>query len=382
MIPLELERTATAEQRRAAILHELVHVQRSDPAWNLLLRVVEAVYWFHPLMWLLSRSIAATRELVCDSVCAQHLGTESYSGALIELAGRLKRSPRLTLGLAMARTSRLGRRLEALRRAGPRLRSRLRPAQAAAIAVPVAVLVLGSASIRLVAAVAPPASNQAESPEVPVVLAGRLIDAQGEPFGEIELQVEIENWVPGPGEDKTSERRLKTDREGRFSLEFVPEPRPEGTTVFRFHSDGFMAYGTGGWSPAELRQATLGDLITQRRFRKQGRILDPDGQPIAGARVFAVPEVDKESQHEDSEHLFERVEADRSGRFAVHLPRERTVGLIVRSDRGALRGCWFPRGKSSPRDPAPARHGPRRKGPRPERAAGAGLCCDRGEQRP
>jgi beta-lactamase regulating signal transducer with metallopeptidase domain len=43
VIPSELLDTATAEQRGAAILHELAHVQRADFAWQLLLRIVEAI---------------------------------------------------------------------------------------------------------------------------------------------------------------------------------------------------------------------------------------------------------------------------------------------------------------------------------------------------
>ena len=159
LIPSELENTATAEQRAAVILHELVHIERSDFLWQMLLRTVEAIYWFHPLQWLLSRQTASTRELVCDAICARQLGTPRYASALIELAGRLKKSSLPVVGLAMARTSRLRRRLVSLYRVRLDLRHRPSRAQITVVATLIGAIVFGAGALTPLAAVAQRAAS-------------------------------------------------------------------------------------------------------------------------------------------------------------------------------------------------------------------------------
>lgn len=111
------ERLASADTKTidAILLHELAHVRRADYAWNLLLRLVQAFYWPNPLLWLVGRSVARVREQACDEVCIHWLGgAAGYRATLVELAGSLLRRPLAALGMAMAGSSRLQRRLEQL----------------------------------------------------------------------------------------------------------------------------------------------------------------------------------------------------------------------------------------------------------------------------
>ena len=95
----------------AVLLHELAHIRRGDYAWNLARAVVQVVYWPHPLAWLAGRWLAAAREGACDDLCVHALGgPATYRAALLDVADGLARRPGPALGLAMARTSRLGRR--------------------------------------------------------------------------------------------------------------------------------------------------------------------------------------------------------------------------------------------------------------------------------
>ena len=66
--------TAPSGHADAVLLHELAHVRRGDYPWNVLLRLVEAVYWPHPLVWVLGRAIAELRERACDDLCVHELG--------------------------------------------------------------------------------------------------------------------------------------------------------------------------------------------------------------------------------------------------------------------------------------------------------------------
>jgi bla regulator protein BlaR1 len=54
-------------EQRAVLNHELVHLSAQHPLCLFLQRIVEAIYWFHPLVWWASRQAAAAREFRCDA---------------------------------------------------------------------------------------------------------------------------------------------------------------------------------------------------------------------------------------------------------------------------------------------------------------------------
>jgi len=55
------------QSEQVAILkHELAHLTLRHPLHLFLQRIVEAVYWYHPLVWWASRRAAAAREIRCD----------------------------------------------------------------------------------------------------------------------------------------------------------------------------------------------------------------------------------------------------------------------------------------------------------------------------
>lgn len=71
----------------AAILsHELAHIRRYDLMVNLLQRVVEALLFFHPITWWISRRVSIERENCCDDLAAACMGRLSYAGALLQMA--------------------------------------------------------------------------------------------------------------------------------------------------------------------------------------------------------------------------------------------------------------------------------------------------------
>jgi RND family efflux transporter MFP subunit len=117
VLPETLVESASAATIDAVLLHELAHVRRGDYGWNVLLRLVQALYWPHPLVWLIGRLIAGVREQACDDLCVAWLGgAASYCATLLEVTTGLLRRPRESLGLAMTRSTQLGRRLASLAR--------------------------------------------------------------------------------------------------------------------------------------------------------------------------------------------------------------------------------------------------------------------------
>lgn len=56
----------TKEEQLLLLSHELYHCKAKDNFWRLLSSIVLSVYWFDPLVWLLSRSFCTQCELCCD----------------------------------------------------------------------------------------------------------------------------------------------------------------------------------------------------------------------------------------------------------------------------------------------------------------------------
>ena len=101
---------------RAILAHELAHARNQDLAWNLAAHLASILLWFHPLAWRIRAAHAAACDAVCDAVAADLLGdVASYGRTLARLAVRAA-WPSPAHGLAMARTSDVRRRLDALNR--------------------------------------------------------------------------------------------------------------------------------------------------------------------------------------------------------------------------------------------------------------------------
>lgn len=85
------------ENLRFILLHELSHLKRGDVLLNALLLLLQAVYWFNPLIWLLFRTMREDMELLNDAYVLRCIGQEqgkAYSRALLEV---LAKSSRLSL---------------------------------------------------------------------------------------------------------------------------------------------------------------------------------------------------------------------------------------------------------------------------------------------
>jgi|GEM_PF-6420296 len=150
VLPEKLVDSASRSTMDAVIIHELAHVQRGDYAWNLMRRVVQAVYWPHPLSWPLGAVVASVREQACDDLCVHWMGgADDYRATLLTVAENLVRRPGTALGMAMTRSTRLRRRLLHIAMSSGRARCLLqRPARALiALTAIVTVALLGSIQV-------------------------------------------------------------------------------------------------------------------------------------------------------------------------------------------------------------------------------------------
>ncbi|MFG6442119.1 M56 family metallopeptidase [Roseateles sp. LKC17W] len=73
LLPAALLSRLPVDLLEALLAHELAHVRRWDYAANLLQSVVEALLFFHPVVWWLSARLRSERELVADEISAELL---------------------------------------------------------------------------------------------------------------------------------------------------------------------------------------------------------------------------------------------------------------------------------------------------------------------
>ncbi|MDR7299140.1 D-alanyl-D-alanine endopeptidase (penicillin-binding protein 7) [Pelomonas aquatica] len=74
LLPAALLSRLPVDLLEALLAHELAHVRRWDYLANLLQSAVEALFFFHPVVWWLSARMRAERELVADEISAALLG--------------------------------------------------------------------------------------------------------------------------------------------------------------------------------------------------------------------------------------------------------------------------------------------------------------------
>ena len=109
LLPEELVDSDDPSRLRMALNHELAHIERRDIAANALQRLVEALFFFHPLVWYASRLLTHERERVCDNwVIAQGADADRYAEFLADLAERAVRRQRLA-GVALCENGLVGR---------------------------------------------------------------------------------------------------------------------------------------------------------------------------------------------------------------------------------------------------------------------------------
>lgn len=86
LLPSALALRLPVDLVEALLAHELAHVRRHDYLVNLLQRMVEALLFYHPVVWWLSARIRDEREQIADALAAEAIGDpRRLARALAEL---------------------------------------------------------------------------------------------------------------------------------------------------------------------------------------------------------------------------------------------------------------------------------------------------------
>jgi len=102
-LPVSAVSALSPDQLDAVLAHELEHIRRADFAWNLLQTAIETLFFYHPAVWWLGKTLRDQRELACDdaavTMCRDPL---TYATALLALEERRpvrKAAPSLAMAL-------------------------------------------------------------------------------------------------------------------------------------------------------------------------------------------------------------------------------------------------------------------------------------------
>jgi bla regulator protein blaR1 len=118
MLPVGITERLRPSELDAIIAHERCHLQRRDNLAAALHMIVEALFWFHPIVWWLEKRLVDTRERACDEEVLQ-TGREPamYASAILNVCRHYMESPLVcTAGVT---GSNLRRRVEQIMRNQP-----------------------------------------------------------------------------------------------------------------------------------------------------------------------------------------------------------------------------------------------------------------------
>jgi len=196
VLPADAQAWAESDLRRA-LAHEIEHIRRNDWLVHMLARIVCALYWFHPLVWMAWRRLRLDSERACDDGVLRRADGTAYAEQLLLLARRLKSGS--TVGLFMASRTDLATRIAAVIDPAQR---RDRPGRLTTLAAVVAVMVV-------LLAIAPVQAVRASA-----TLTGHLRDPFGGGVENMKLYLE---QIEGP-----ESYQGRTDETGHFAFSALP----------------------------------------------------------------------------------------------------------------------------------------------------------------
>ncbi|MCS7471423.1 M56 family metallopeptidase [Stieleria sp. ICT_E10.1] len=334
ILPDEMPSTATGQQIREVMVHELAHVVRRDQLVVLLQHLAAAFYWWHPLVHRVNRRLAQAREDVCDNyVLADTDGTQ-YSQTLLDFAERRcgRWAPSSVAGLFSSQWK-LEQRVASIldRRRNRDTRVSARGWIAVAMATCIAVGLGSLASIAWAAEnpqtqTSQPADDADADPgdaEPKTQIQGTVQNEQGQPVAGATVLL-----VHRVGEDRQLFRTVgKTDKTGRYRFGDLPvEPSEMLYISARVYSPGYAIgqqnlYRTPPqFDPIEVPVNLDLDLVAAEACVI--KVVDEQGESVAGV---SLEQLNTNGDHASNLYL----SPEDWQRFGLEPPRSDAAGQLT-----------------------------------------------------
>ncbi|MEX0937051.1 MAG: M56 family metallopeptidase [Pirellulales bacterium] len=324
ILPDRLVRVASDEVLWDVLLHELAHLQRRDQWIVLLQAIAGALYWPIVSVHALNRELQRAREDICDNVVLASRNAIQYGNTLLHVAELLVNvRPMGTAVGIIGRPSELERRIAGL--VNPRRNTMTRTSRKSAWAVAVLFIaggiitsvtqLAGSAPPDDVVEAAPPAPEPSptdrEDPGAAGSFSGQVTGPDGQPVRGARVYLVPNSGFRSVGLSQGGTVLLNpleslgpvhdvTDADGRFALH-APDmtyttldgelARRQGllmATADDFAPDWMTSWGNNSssgshWDP--VKGADLYLQLSETGVPIRGRVLGPDGLPLAEASV-------------------------------------------------------------------------------------------------
>ena len=94
LLPDGITECLTPAQWKAILTHELCHVRRRDNLTAAIHMAIEAIFWFHPLVWWIGKRLVDERERACDEEVLLAVGDpEAYAEGILNVCRIYLESP-------------------------------------------------------------------------------------------------------------------------------------------------------------------------------------------------------------------------------------------------------------------------------------------------
>ncbi|MHC4405871.1 MAG: M56 family metallopeptidase, partial [Planctomycetota bacterium] len=305
-----------------SLRHELMHWKLGDPIANLIPRVAQILFFFHPAAWWAGKRCRAAMELACDrALVATEAEARDYAEGLYHVLSAMHnpRRPALSTSLFATRTQ-IGRRIAVLLNGPLRSSARLSIVSIACVAaLTIVTLAVGSrfaesgvrgsgdGGLAVEAGADETDAEGARSPdsgaderakqsqENPATITGRVLDPEGKPIPHATLAVFV--WSHRPARDRQPVPPIevwaesKAGADGRYFLKFPRPPSPD-FYVKRAYQIALIAgregYGLGFHFLKFDLEKIEADIPLLAEQVRRGRVVDTEGQAVPGAIVHVV----------------------------------------------------------------------------------------------
>jgi bla regulator protein blaR1 len=257
----------TARELDAIVGHELCHVRRRDNLAAAIHMAVEAVFWFHPLVWWLGARLVEERERVCDEEALRTGGDPRiYAEGILKICELYLASPLACV--AGVTGGDLKRRIEAIMSEHVALsltfakKLALSAAATTAVAAPFIVGMVHAPAIRAQSPQVALPSTASPAPKFDVASIKPLAGGSGRPMDPIDR-----NFALGNG-------RASLSKAGRFEVPFVTLHQ---LIELAYNVTDFEVLGGPSWVRSDLYEVIAkADSVTIQQMRPMLRSLLAD----------------------------------------------------------------------------------------------------------
>lgn len=367
VLPESLIRSASTAEIRHCLAHEWSHIRNRDIAVWWAVQFLQPFVWFQPLFWYLRRELRLAQDQVADHFAAARAADPTaYAELLLNLAKR-RSSVRPSLALTMNDgRSNLLRRIKLLLSPQQRLVAACRwwavgPAAGILIVVAGASSMINIGRAATPAAADSPAASATSQPQLSnpataknsrtasnlaattadCTMGQQLSDGSLQYCGEV-LDHATKAPIAGavvtikreildePKETVLEETKHTTDQYGKYSFTISPKLANERLLYIKInveHANFARVEGVGYALGMIRKNAKLGDppfyarITLERAAPVTGRIVGPDGVPVAGVPMLAFSIATPGDFAEETGMSWSRTKSGMDGRFDLQLTK-------------------------------------------------------------